>query len=187
MTDINYSTITSFTEREFVVPGPGAINGIRKCFSDTAGLNDAEVIRFMADRQEMEFERLGIRFRSLWGRRLQLIDCQTLSCEVDKYAVQFGIRSTSGCPSHSNQAATEAEPRADCLLVSPEVGNQREGGRVLRGPRQPSGSDRTLPQTNRTDAPLGGCRTPRRLASAWLVPYRDGTGNGVLAAVGYAD
>jgi len=25
-------------------------------------------------------------FRNLWGRRLQLIDCQNLFCEVDKYA-----------------------------------------------------------------------------------------------------
>jgi hypothetical protein len=86
ITDINYSEITNFTEMEFVVPGPGAVDGIRKCFADTAGLNGAEVIRFMADRQEIEFERLGIHFRSLWGRRLQLIDCQSLFCEVGKYA-----------------------------------------------------------------------------------------------------
>jgi len=44
------------------------------------------MIRVMADRQEREFERLGITFRSLFGRRLQLIDCQNLFCEVDKYA-----------------------------------------------------------------------------------------------------
>ncbi len=40
----------------------------------------------MADRQEIEFERLGLEFRGLWGRRLQLIDCQNLFCEVGKYA-----------------------------------------------------------------------------------------------------
>ncbi len=40
----------------------------------------------MADRQEQEFDRLGIDFSSLWGRRLQLIDCQNLFCEVDKYS-----------------------------------------------------------------------------------------------------
>ena len=98
VTDINYSTITSFTEREFVVPGPGAINGIRKCFSDTAGLEQRGSNSVHGRSPEMEFERLGIRFRSLWGRRLQLIDCQNLFCEVDKYAAQFGIRSTSVCP-----------------------------------------------------------------------------------------
>jgi len=86
VTDINYSEITDFSEMEFVVPGPGARDGIKKCFSDSAGLNDAELIRLMADNQEAEFERLGIDFKSLWGRRLQLIDCQNLFCEISKYA-----------------------------------------------------------------------------------------------------
>ena len=86
VTDINYSTITNFTEMEFVVPGPGAIDGIRKCFTDTSGMTDADVIRIMVERQEAEFDRLGLDFRTLWGRRLQLIDCQNLFCEVDKYA-----------------------------------------------------------------------------------------------------
>lgn len=86
VTDINYSEVTAFTEMEFVVPGPGAKDGIRKCFPDTGGLSDAEVIRLMADRQEQEFARLGLSFQSLWGRPLQLIDCQNLFCETDKYA-----------------------------------------------------------------------------------------------------
>lgn len=86
VTDINYSELTDFSEAEFVVPGPGALDGIRKCFHDVGGLNEPEIIKFMADRQEREFERLELRFRSLWGRHLQLIDCQNLFCEVDKYA-----------------------------------------------------------------------------------------------------
>jgi hypothetical protein len=86
VTDINYSELTDFSEMEFVVPGPGARDGIRKCFEQTAGLNEAELIRLMADNQEVEFERLGLKFESLWGRRLQLIDCQNIFCEVDKYA-----------------------------------------------------------------------------------------------------
>ena len=86
ITDLNYSELTNFTEREFVIPGPGARDGLRKCFFSFGGLNEAETIRFMADSQEQEFERLGLRFRSLWGRPLQLIDCQNLFCETDKYA-----------------------------------------------------------------------------------------------------
>ena len=89
VTDINYSDVTDFTEMEFVVPGPGARDGIRKCFADTGGLSEAEVIRVMADRQEREFARLGLTFRSLFGRPLQLIDCQNLFCEVDKYSRVF--------------------------------------------------------------------------------------------------
>jgi len=86
ITDINYSEITNFSEMDFVVPGPGARDGLRKCFADPGGLNEPELIRLMADLQEQEFERLGLDFQSLWGRRLQLIDCQNLFCEVDKYA-----------------------------------------------------------------------------------------------------
>ena len=86
ITDINYSELTEFSEMDFVVPGPGARDGLRKCFVDPGGLNEPELIRLMADLQEREFERLGLNFQSLWGRRLQLIDCQNLFCEVDKYA-----------------------------------------------------------------------------------------------------
>ena len=86
ITDINYSELTDFSEMDFVVPGPGARDGLRKCFVDPGGLNEPELIRLMADLQEQEFERLGLDFQSLWGRRLQLIDCQNLFCEVGKYA-----------------------------------------------------------------------------------------------------
>lgn len=85
-TDVNYSNLTNFTESEFVAPGPGAIDGIRKCFRSLGGFSEADIIRQMADTQEREFERLGLQFRTLWGRPLQLIDCQNLFCEVGKYA-----------------------------------------------------------------------------------------------------
>jgi hypothetical protein len=86
ITDVNYSEITNYSEMAFVVPGPGALDGIRKCFLDLGGLNEPEIIKFMAERQELEFERLGLNYQSLWGRKLQLIDCQNLFCEVDKYS-----------------------------------------------------------------------------------------------------
>lgn len=86
VTDLNYSELTPFSEMEFTMPGPGARDGIRKCFQSLGGLSEADIIRLMADRQEYEFERLGLDFQSLWGRRLQLIDIQNLFCEVDKYS-----------------------------------------------------------------------------------------------------
>ena len=39
----------------------------------------------MTEEQKCEFERLNIDFNNLWGRDLQLIDCQNIFCEVDKY------------------------------------------------------------------------------------------------------
>jgi hypothetical protein len=84
--DLNYSTIINFSESDFVVPGPGAKGGISKCFADTGGLSEVEIIKLMTDRQDLEFERLNLSFKTLWGRPLQLIDCQNIFCEVDKYA-----------------------------------------------------------------------------------------------------
>jgi hypothetical protein len=86
VTDLNYSNLVDFSEMEFVMPGPGARSGIRKCFAEYGSYSESDLIRWMADHQEEEFERRGIEFLSLWGRPLQLIDCQNLFCEVDKYA-----------------------------------------------------------------------------------------------------
>jgi hypothetical protein len=86
VTDLNYSNMLNFSEMDFVVAGPGAKDGISKCFTTTDELAAADLIRLMADRQAEEFDRLGLNFRSLWGRPLQLIDCQNLFCEVSKYA-----------------------------------------------------------------------------------------------------
>lgn len=86
ITDLNYSANLSFSEMEFTMPGPGAMDGIRKCFSDLGGLSEPEIIKLMAERQHFEFDRLGLKFKDLWGRPLQLIDCQNIFCEVDKYS-----------------------------------------------------------------------------------------------------
>ncbi len=85
VTDLNYSPLLNFDENQFVVPGPGALSGIAKCFSDLGGLTETEIIKRVAQKQEEEFALRGLEFQTLWGRRLQLIDCQNLFCEVDKY------------------------------------------------------------------------------------------------------
>jgi len=85
-TDINYSELCDFDEMEFVYPGPGALDGIKKCFTDFGQYNTSDLIKYMTERQELEFDRLNLDFKNLWGRKLQLIDCQNLFCEVDKYS-----------------------------------------------------------------------------------------------------
>jgi hypothetical protein len=84
--DVNYSSLTDFSEMDFVKAGPGARDGISKCFEHMGDYSEEDVIKLMTDRQEEEFERLGLHFDGLWGRPLQLIDCQNLFCEVDKYS-----------------------------------------------------------------------------------------------------
>ena len=84
--DLNYSDMIDFQEQDFVVAGPGARSGIRKCFADTGGFEEADIIRIVAECADCEFVRQELPFQTLWGRPLQLIDCQNLFCEVDKYA-----------------------------------------------------------------------------------------------------
>jgi hypothetical protein len=85
-TDLNYSAFLNFSEMEFVVPGPGARDGLRKCFASLGDYSEADAIRWVTERQQEEFRRRNLRFEPLWGRPLQLIDCQNLFCEVDKYS-----------------------------------------------------------------------------------------------------
>lgn len=84
--DLNYSDLMCFDENDFVVAGPGAKDGIRKCFGRQASGIETEVIRYMVASQDEHFGRLGLTFPGLFGRSLHLIDAQNLFCEVDKYA-----------------------------------------------------------------------------------------------------
>lgn len=84
--DINYSELVDFSEMDFVVPGPGAKDGMKKCFTDFGDYSETDIIKYVTDIQEEEFKRLELQFRNLWGRDLQLIDCQNLFCETDKYS-----------------------------------------------------------------------------------------------------
>ena len=84
--DLNYSDLIDFSESDFVVPGPGAREGLEKCFTHFGGISETDMIRLMQERQAEEFARLGIPKVTLWGREIQLIDCQNLLCEVAKYS-----------------------------------------------------------------------------------------------------
>jgi hypothetical protein len=84
--DINYTPVTDGGEAGFVVPGPGAVDGLKKCFATLPRGAEAEALLWVADTQQEHFARLGLRFHPVFGRRLQPIDCQNLFCETDKYA-----------------------------------------------------------------------------------------------------
>ena len=98
VTDLNYSPLTNFSEMEFVVAGPGALDGISKCFDNLIDLRPEDVIRHMAEHQEQYLAEIVGTFDDLWGRPLQLIDCQNVFCEISKYSrVAYpAIRGLSG-------------------------------------------------------------------------------------------
>ncbi len=90
--DLNYGSSLNFQESDFVVAGPGARRGAAKCFVDRDGLTVEETIRALAEIQEDEFDQRGLKFWALPSRPLQLIDCQNLLCEIDKYTRGLGSR-----------------------------------------------------------------------------------------------
>ena len=84
--DLNYSSLLDFDEAGFVVAGPGALDGIAKCFASSGGLDAEGVIHWVAERQRREFADRGLVFEGLHGRDLHPIDVQNLFCEISKYA-----------------------------------------------------------------------------------------------------
>ena len=117
--DLNYGPAMFFNETEFVVAGPGARDGIRKCFLDTGGLSDAEIIHMMAETADEHFERLGLNFQSLWGRRLQPIDCQNLFCEVQQVLSSRPPRGPGTFWTTSYQATLRAISYPGAAVVPP--------------------------------------------------------------------
>jgi alpha-glutamyl/putrescinyl thymine pyrophosphorylase clade 1 len=134
--DINYSELTDFDENEFTIAGPGAERGIRKCFLDTNGRKQEDVIRWMVDHQEDECERLRLAPPTLFGRPLHAIDCQGLFCELDKYArVAFPeLRSNRQRIKTSFRPTTEALP----LFYPPKWGLNKRLPTSAAGPAQQS-------------------------------------------------
>lgn len=84
--DLGYSSQFALSESEFVVAGPGARDGIAKCFVNWRDYSAEQIIMSVYRSQEAEFAARDIRFEGLCGRLLQPIDCQNLFCEVSKYA-----------------------------------------------------------------------------------------------------
>lgn len=79
-----------YSHDEWASAGPGARRGIRMLMLDTYDGNELEIMRWLRDHQQAEFDRLGLRFRFL--RDLQdepvhitLANIQNCLCEFHKY------------------------------------------------------------------------------------------------------
>jgi len=118
--DLNYSEHVNFSENDFTKPGPGALRGIKKVFSDLGGLTPQEVIVWMVDNQEAEFARLGLEFNGLWGRAIQAIDAQNLFCETDKYCREAVPELASARSRIKSRYASISEPLS--LFFPPDWG-----------------------------------------------------------------
>lgn len=96
--DLNYTKLTCHSESSFVVAGPGALDGLSKCFESLGEYSAEDTILWLSDLQGDEFRRAGLSFDGLWGRSLRPIDVQNLLCEVSKYtrATHPGIKGRAG-------------------------------------------------------------------------------------------
>jgi 5-hmdU DNA kinase, helical domain len=127
--DLNYSTLTDFSENDYVVPGPGARRGIRKCFDDLGGYDEADIIRIMTENQAPELARCGLERISLAGRKLHLIDCQNLFCEVDKYTRVSHPQAVEGVKGTRIKRTFAPGPWELSLWFPPKWGLQPSGAR----------------------------------------------------------
>ena len=85
LTDLGYHTLFTFPEDFYTCAGPQAIEGVAQAFGKSSPTNCASIIEQQEEQQEYHFERLGLPPIDTFGRRLQLIDCQNLFCELVKY------------------------------------------------------------------------------------------------------
>jgi hypothetical protein len=108
--DLNYSSAINFSENDFTKPGPGAVRGLKKVFIDLGDYSPADVVKWMVDIQDREFERRGLTPATLWGRRLHAIDCQGLFCETDKYCREARPELTSSRSRIKARFSQTAEP-----------------------------------------------------------------------------
>lgn len=110
--DLGYGHAVRLSEDEFVEAGPGAREGIRRCFEEDVSGGDALIIAHAAAHQDRFFAEVEEEFPRLGGRPLQLIDCQNLFCEVAKYArVAFPASSRPGDRTRIKQRyATDPTP-----------------------------------------------------------------------------
>jgi 5-hmdU DNA kinase-like protein len=88
LTDLNYSEVIDFDEDDFIVPGPGALAGIQKCWGILPpSVTPSQIIQMCVSDQDVFLSWVGEPpVRLLGKRRLHAIDCQNLYCETDKYA-----------------------------------------------------------------------------------------------------
>lgn len=85
LTDLGYHSDFIFPENFYTCAGPQAIEGIAQAFGKSNPTQCASIIEQQTEQQEYKFEKLGLPAISTFGRRLQLIDCQNLFCELVKY------------------------------------------------------------------------------------------------------
>ena len=115
--DLNYSAALNYDEMEFVVAGPGARDGIRKCLGPAATGIESDIIR--------SINSISRGRPPLWwpaGSPASVDRLPESSCEVDKY---------DGSPTLISQASAAVPASSSCSSLSPsqsQRGSHPSGG-----------------------------------------------------------
>ena len=86
--DLNYSPMINHSEMDFVVAGPGALDGLSKCFDTLGDYSPSDTIKWISERHLNDLSNNLNEIDdnvTLFGRQMQLIDIQNILCEVSKY------------------------------------------------------------------------------------------------------
>lgn len=89
--DLNYSEVFNFDENEFIIPGPGSLRGMDRCFEGQKKIKDyAEIIKWTQSNLDDLLAEKGYDVKFLPNRKPTLIDIQNTYCECDKYLRGIG-------------------------------------------------------------------------------------------------
>lgn len=89
---LNGQPMFPYSHNDYVVPGPGSVEGIRKLLNPGVGVHShATVIEWLRDNQDEGFEKAGAPFLYLANldgtpKKLHLADIQSCLCEFNKYS-----------------------------------------------------------------------------------------------------
>ncbi|MFA5856221.1 MAG: nucleotide kinase domain-containing protein [Candidatus Pacearchaeota archaeon] len=89
--DFTYMKEFPYSENEFVISGPGCINGLKLIFKDFDGLNYDELLFYLRDNQFNIFEKFSYQPEKLFkdlikdDQYLNLMSLENCMCEISKY------------------------------------------------------------------------------------------------------
>jgi hypothetical protein len=122
--DLHYAATLHFGEMQFVVPGPGARDGIRKCFGPAADGIEANIIRYVTDTLEQHYARLGLSL-PLWEDD-GYNSSTSRTCSAKSTSTPGSRTPTSpGSEAAPGSSNTTGTTRPGDRLVLPKVGHQR--------------------------------------------------------------
>lgn len=120
-----HKSLLPFSHEDWASPGPGAQRGIKMLLAPQSTRQSLDVMRLLRDRQQTEFERLGLDFPYLEdgdGRpiKISLANIQNCLCEFHKY---IKIRDGTGRGRRKFAASSGEKPLSQARLALDD--NQR--------------------------------------------------------------